>query len=353
MKRMIKSKKTKIRIRILKAFAGVFFLSFLLTGVIFNLAIRIRVDENYTLLVGQNVYADTSVTDRAGLILLVLIGIMFIMTLIATYFLSNSITQPIEKLSEFAQNIGNGDFTSNTFEFREKELEDLNDALNKSVKQLAVYDNEQKLFFQNVSHELRTPLMSIKCYAEGIAFDIMEPKKASETILEETDRLSDLVTDLLYIAKIDNITTVYTNEQLNLVKIISDCAARQQLMADRQQIVFSFDFAEENIQYEGVGELISRTIDNLISNAIRYASSEIILSCCKKGSNVEISVKDDGAGLEPKAIPHVFERFYKGANGNNGIGLSIVKSIVEQHKGYITADNANNGGAVFTIILPI
>ncbi|MCL2287175.1 MAG: HAMP domain-containing histidine kinase [Firmicutes bacterium] len=346
-------KKTKIRIIILKAFAVVLFCSFALTAIIFNIAIRLRVGNDYNLLIGSYVDTDTAgITGRAGIILLVLIGVMFVMSVVVTYFLSNSITKPIEKLSSFAHNIGNGEFTTNSFEFEEEELAELNAALNKSVKQLGIYDSEQKAFFQNVSHELRTPLMSIKCYAEGISFDIMDPKKASETILQETDRLSDLVTDLLYIAKIDNITTVYATEKVNLPELIRSCASRQQAMADKRDIKFVFIFAEGDILYHCVSELISRAVDNLISNAIRYANSQIILSCRKAGSNIEIKVADDGQGIPRENIPRVFERFYKGAGGNNGIGLSIVKSIAEQHNGQVAAANSTNGGAVFTITLP-
>jgi signal transduction histidine kinase len=346
-------KKTKIRIKILKAFSAVLFFSFMLTGVIFNIAVRFTVGGDYNLLLGQNAYADTAgIAGRAGFISIISIGVMFVVALIVTYFLSNSITSPIEKLSKFALSIGKGDFTPNDFEFKEKELEDLNTALNKSVKQLGAYDSEQKAFFQNVSHELRTPLMSIKCYAEGISFGLMEPGKASETILEETDRLSDLVTDLLHIAKIDNITSVYATDELNLVEIVRDCGRRQQIMADKRQIRISFDFEEDVILHECVGELISRAVDNLISNAIRYAASEITMSCKDKGNCIEISVADDGIGLDPEIIPHIFERFYKGNGGNNGIGLSIAKSAIEQHNGQIRVENLCDGGALFTIMLP-
>ena len=344
-------KKTKIRIRILKAFSAVPFFALLLTWVIFNIAIQLSVGEN-NLLTGRE--ADTAdITSRAGIILLVSVGVMFVVTFVFTYFLSDSITRPIEKLRKFALKIGNGDFTPNSFTFNEEELEDLNTALNNTAKQLGVYDSQQKAFFQNVSHELRTPLMSIKCYAEGIAFDLMDPKKASETILEETDKLSDLVTDLLYIAKIDNITTVYTTKKVDLTEIIRDSATRQQAMADKRQIQFAFNFAEESIPYECIGELISRAIDNLISNAIRYAASQIVFSCQRKGRYIEISVADDGTGLAAESIPHVFERFYKGPGGNNGIGLSIVKSIAEQHKGHVAAQNSISGGALFTLTLPM
>jgi len=345
-------KKIKIRQRILAAFSAVLFFSFLLTGVIFNISIRLFTNLNPR--ADYNGYAETSgIVGRAGLILVVLTSVMFIVAVIVTYFLSNSITRPIEKLGKFALNIGRGDFTPNDFEFREEELEDLNIALNKSAKQLGIYDSEQKTFFQNASHELRTPLMSIKCYAEGISFGLMDPKQACETILQETDKLSDLVTDLLYIAKIDNITTAYTAAETDLTELIRDCAARQEAVAAKKQIRFSFDFSEPDIRYKCVSELISRAIDNLLSNAIRYAASEITLSCRKSADRVEIRVADDGAGIETEIMSHIFERFYKGADGNHGIGLSIVKSIVEQQGGHITAKNSNEGGAVFTITLPV
>jgi signal transduction histidine kinase len=181
----------------------------------------------------------------------------------------------------------------------------------------------------------------------------MEPKKASETILFETQRLSDLVSDLLYISKIDNITTVYETTKVDLQKIIQSCVQRQHLVAEKKGIRVLLDFSEPSMEYECVSELISRAIDNLISNAIRYASTEITLSCSSNQHEVTISVTDDGCGIEPECMPHIFERFYKSNGGNHGIGLSIVKSIVEQHQGSITAKNRTNGGAEFSIGLPI
>jgi signal transduction histidine kinase len=302
------------------------------------------------------IYADiTGLSIFSGTInifLIILVCIMFIFVVIVTFFLSSSITRPIQKLSSFALNIGRGDFAPNDFTFKDQEFEDLNMALNKSAKQLGIYDNEQKTFFQNVSHELRTPLMSIQCYAEGISCDLMDPKNASETILEETNRLTEMVKDLLYISKIDNITSTYATTKVELRDIIRECARRHQAVADKKQVKFSFDFSELPVYLDCVSELISRTVNNLISNAIRYASSEIILSCRQDNEQIEICVSDDGHGIDANTMPHIFERFYKGANGNYGIGLSIVKTIIEQHNGKISANNTDTGGAVFTVSLP-
>ena len=302
------------------------------------------------------IYADVTGLSQFAVsinfFLVILVCVMFIIAMIVTFFLSISITRPIQKLSAAALRIGRGDFTPNDFKFRDREFEDLNTALNKSAKQLGVYDSEQKAFFQNVSHELRTPLMSIQCYAEGISCGLMEPKGASDTILQETGRLNEMVKDLLYISKIDNITSTYTATKVELGEMLRDCTKRQQAVADKKLVRFSFDFDEAPVYCDCLGELISRATDNLISNAIRYASSEIVLSCRKKADQVAICVADDGAGIDAETLPHIFERFYKGADGNHGIGLSIVKSIVEQHGGSVKAENASKGGAVFTITLP-
>jgi len=339
----MKRKKIKIRHRILATFSILLFVSYFLTAIIFNIATSFfTVEPDYS----------QRIPFLAGpRLLLVVLATMFLIAVVATYFLANSITRPIEKLDQFALTIGKGEFKPNDFEFSEQELEDLNKALNKSVTQLGIYDDEQRTFFQNVSHELRTPLMTIKCYAEGISFGIMDVEAASETILRETDKLTELVKDLLYIAQIDNITKVYERKEINLIKMIHTCVNRQQAMAEQKNIQFIFNFAEDELPYTGVEELLSRAIDNLISNAIRYANSEIAIACFKKGNQIEISVTDDGDGIVPEALTHVFERFYKGKNGNTGIGLSIVKSIVQQHDGYVKAENLADVGARFTITL--
>ena len=343
--------KTEIRKRLLKGFAIILFFSYLFNWFILTLVARI--------LDAREVVYDRppiSIVPFLGenhIITILSMSLMFLIAVAVTFFLADSLTRPIKQLADFASKIGKGDFNQNNFEFREKELEELNIALNNSAKQLSIYDSEQKTFFQNASHELRTPLMSIKCYAEGISFGIMDSKEAADTILKETDRLSGLVTNLLYISKLDNITKAFTPTEADLVKIITSSVERHQALADKKNIRFTLNFKEEHVNYNCVSELISRAVDNLISNAIRYANSEITISCVKTRSFIEIKVADDGKGIEEEAKPHLFERFYKGSDGNHGIGLSIVKTIIEQHKGKITAKNNEDGGAVFNIILPI
>ena len=284
-------KKSRLRRRILAAFSAVLFFSFLFTAIIFNITIRLSVPTDINI-------DEYTATGRAGLILIALVGIMFVVSVIVTYFLSNSITRPIEKLGKFALGIGKGNFETNEYEFQDVELENLKAALNHSVKQLGIYDKTQKDFFQNASHELRTPLMSIKIYAEGIVYGLMESKKAAETILQETDRLSELVADLLYIAKIDNATTVYKAEEVDIFTVIRNSVEKHEAIAQKKNIGITYRFSADSLYCEIVEELIARAVDNLISNAMRYATASITVNCVETNTHVSIQVTDDGPGFE-------------------------------------------------------
>jgi len=282
--------------------------------------------------------------------LLGLVAAIWVSAVIMSTILAGALARPIRNLSKYARQIGGGDFTPNPITFANEEFEELNQSLNHTAKQLARYDNDQKAFFQNVSHELRTPLMSIKSYAEGIKYGVMDPGKAAETILECSDRLTEMVGDILYVSRIDNITPPMM-EDVNFIALIEERVARQKSLAERKGLTINFVSDNEPIIISCVISYIERAVDNLISNAIRYAKSTITLECFSIGSKVTIRVLDDGPGFEEDKLPHVFERFFKGKNGLTGIGLSIVKSVVEQHKGSATAENGEEG-AILTISLP-
>lgn len=300
-------------------------------------------------------YADvtglTRFADTVNMLMFMLVSIIWFITAVITTVLSGSIARPIRTLSDFALRLGQGNFTTYNYFFREKELDNLNRSLNQAAKQLEIYDSDQKTFFQNASHELRTPLMSIKCYAEGIVYGVMEPEKAGQIILEETDRLTEMVDDLLYISKIDNISPVSRTDNVDLRAILRSCADNQKAIAEKNGIAIKFETYDEPVMYLCVEKLIMRAVSNLISNALRYAASEITLSCAKKKDKIEITIRDDGKGIEPEVLPRIFERFLKGTDGSHGIGLSMVKSIAAQHGGTVTAQNTGKG-AMFTITLP-
>ena len=293
-------------------------------------------------------------TRSINMMLVTLAALIWVAAIAVTGFLAGTLAKPLHILRDFARRIGRGDFTPNPISFANEEFEALNQSLNHTAKQLAKYDNDQKTFFQNVSHELRTPLMTIKSYAEGIKYGIMDPDKSAQTILEASNRLSGMVDDVLYISRIDNIT-MPVMERTDIRILIQERISLQRPLADLKQLSINFESSSEPLYVNCASSYMGRALDNLISNAIRFAESVITVECRREGGQVMIRVTDDGPGFEPELLPHVFERFFKGKNGLSGIGLSVVRSIVEHHKGTAMAKNneeENGKGAVLTIFIP-
>jgi len=283
-------------------------------------------------------------------LLLSLAGLIWLLAVAVSGFLAGYLSRPLHILREFAKRIGQGDFTPNPVSFTNEEFETLNQSLNHTAKQLAKYDNDQKTFFQNVSHELRTPLMIIESHAEGIKYGLMDPAKATQTILNASERLSDMVGDILYISRIDNIT-LPVMERIDLRILVQERIGLVRPLAELKEIKLEYKSAQEPVMLNCAASYLGRAVDNLLSNAVRFADKHIMVECKSSGIYAVISVTDDGPGFEPEVLPQVFERFFKGKKGLSGIGLSVVRSIVEQHKGTASVRN-NNPGSVLTISLP-
>ncbi len=281
--------------------------------------------------------------------LLVIMAFGMIICFVLANLIANSITKPLKNLSDFALEIGKGNFERQQFSFYDIEFDDFNNSMNLSAERLDLYDKDQKVFFQNVSHEFRTPLQSIRSYAEGIQFELMDSKKACSTIIDETDRLSELVEDLLYVSRMDSFTQKTEKTWNDLRETLSICAENQKILAEKIGIEFIYDFDNKAVNALYNEKQMYRAFSNLISNALRYAKSNVTLRCININGGVEISVIDDGLGISEQDLPNIFKRFYKGEKGKNGIGLSIVKSVVELHEGEILVDLESGTG--FRIIL--
>ena len=199
----------------------------------------------------------------------------------------------------------------------------------------------QRRFFQNSSHELKTPLMAIQGYAEGIEMDVVDPQNAAGIIMQETERMTGLVEEILSISKIDS-----RHFKLDIKEVLYDCFRSLDAVQQMNGISIVPEFPDEEIYVKCDEDQMARAFRNIIINGLKYSKKKITVAC------ETIQFKDDGNGINRDDIEHIFDRFYKGSDGGTGIGLSLANEIIHLHKGSVTAYNYLDG-AVFEVKLPI
>ena len=210
----------------------------------------------------------------------------------------------------------------------------------------------QQTFFQNASHELKTPLMAIQGYAEGIQAGVMDTASAAEVILAESDRMTELVDELLDISKIDMGRQPLTLSEMDVRELLYDSIRAVEPAAAAGGIAIVPDFPEEPVMVSCDDTRLRRAVTNILSNGVRYARSELRLTCRTEKRHATIRIQDNGDGIAEADLPHIFDRFYMGKSGKSGIGLALTKEIIHLHKGTIRAYNGD-GGAVFEITIPV
>lgn len=284
-----------------------------------------------------------------------------IVTVIISIIISNNISRPIEVVSNMADTIGEGgydcklDYESNIVEI---------DNLIKSINELALKLDEQeklrKRLTTDISHELRTPLTSIQTHLEAIIDGVWEPSpERLNSVNEEVRRLTSLVNQLKNLAKFDSDKSKLNLSEVNLNQLIKNIVYNNQGKALEKDININFELEDINTYLDR--EKISQLIVNLLSNAIRYTneSGNIHLKLYKKDNYIKMHFKDDGIGIPKDSLNYIFERFYRvdesrsKHTGGIGVGLTIVKSIVDLHKGSIEVKSKVNKGSEFIITLPI
>ena len=210
----------------------------------------------------------------------------------------------------------------------------------------------QQTFFQNASHELKTPLMAIQGYAEGIQAGVMDTGGAAEVILAESDRMTELVDELLDISKIDMGRQPLALSEMDIRELLYDSIRAVEPTAAAGGIAIVPDFPETPVMVSCDDTRLRRAVTNILSNGVRYARSELRLTCRTDKRNATIRIQDDGDGIAEEDLPHIFDRFYMGRSGKSGIGLALTKEIIHLHKGTIRAYNGDSG-AVFEISIPV
>lgn len=280
----------------------------------------------------------------------ILVALIF--AAVITYLFSARLSKPIKTLKEHAILIAGRDFKSRVDIRTGDEIESLAKAMNQIAGDLDEYDIAQKRLIQNISHELKTPVMSIMGYAEGLMDGVItDREKALGIIVDECQRLRRMIDEVLYLSKLETLENFFRFEPGSPNQLVMECREKMAVLTANANLELKLELMPDR-EITLDRDKILQALINLISNAIRYARHEIVITTSGDENSVHITVEDDGEGIGEQELPHIFERFYKGKKGNVGLGMAIVKAIAEGHGGTVTAGSGRYGGALFEMNLP-
>ena len=302
-------------------------------------------------------------------------GILMVLVLTALlliFWIYRAVMQPLGKMQCAAQNIKEGNLD---FELRPaaddelgrlcRDLEEMRKRLKDNAEEKVKYDKESKELISNISHDLKTPVTAIKGYAEGIMDGVADtPEKMDKyirTIYNKANEMDLLINELTLYSKIDTNRIPYNFNTLSVNEYFNDCAEDLSLEMESKNVEFGyFNYVASGVQVIADAEQIKRVIHNIVNNSLKYmdkSKGKINLRVKDVGDFIQVEVEDNGKGIAAKDLPNIFDRFYRtdasrnSSKGGSGIGLSIVKKIIEEHGGKIWATSREETGTTMYFVL--
>ena len=312
----------------------------------------------------ESVSSTTLLGRSAIVIMLILIPLILLLTALGGYYITKKAFNPVNNIVKTANDISAQKDISKRIEIapdsKEDELHHLSVTLNKMLDKIENLIKQEKQFTSDASHELRTPISVILAQGEyllDIAKDEKE-KELAQTIVDKSKQVSKLVSRLLLLARIDQNRQKFNKEKVD-IGVIIDVAVDSMKELAAQKDILLFSNVPEGTIVDADESLLLSAITNLISNGIKYGneSGHVSVSASKVGDKTEIIVADNGVGISEEHIDKIWTRFYRiddvrnDEYGSNGLGLSMVKSIIELHGGEITVKSSLGRGTEFRIML--
>lgn len=279
--------------------------------------------------------------------------------------IKNSYDKPMLKLSEATRQVAEGDFSVYMEPVHTADKYDYIDVMfldfNKMVEELGSIETLKNDFISNVSHELKTPLAVIKNYTSLIKngnLPAVTQAEYAESIMEATDKLSALITNILRLNKLENQVIESTAEPYDLCRQLTDCLLQFEPMWDKKELEIEVEI-EDRAVITADASMMEIVWNNLISNAVKFTEpgGKIELRQTSDTHSVTVSVSDSGCGMDAGTIRHIFDKFYQGDTSHskegNGLGLALVQRVVERAGGTLTAESHPGTGSTFTVYLPV
>lgn len=261
--------------------------------------------------------------NEPNIILLVIIFLSALGFVITAKIISSRISEPIKELGDYMEVIGDGDFSHVTVNEDSRELQKLTININDMLTKLQAYNDFHTTSLQNLSHDLRTPLMSISGYAEGIKYGVIEDKEmAADVIIKESKKLTGVVEKILILSELDTLNQPINMVPIKLYDFINNEIERIHGYAMSEKKVIRIGTENRGFEVLADRQLLSTIVQNLLSNAVRYAAEFVDVKVFKESNGrISISVHDDGQGLSDKDLEHLFTRYYVGETGHTGLAF--------------------------------
>lgn len=274
---------------------------------------------------------------------------------------ARTIAAPVKKITNAAKALKEGDYSARTGMTGSDEIARLGNMFDLMADSVESNRKLERRLVTDVAHELRTPLMAIQSTVEAMIDGVFKPDaERLETLNSEVQRLSRLVDALLKLSRLESRTKPIEQKKVDLTEMLSSVVQTHQAYIHDAGLNLEFEY-DPHVYVFGDADLLRQATANLISNAVRYTpEGGTITIMARKGDLMgQIVVKDTGIGLTPEEAKLVFQRFWRAdsgrarATGGLGIGLSVIKEIVEQHNGWVRVEGRPNEGACFTIYIPL
>lgn len=286
-------------------------------------------------------------------VLVISIILISLLLMAVTSYNGRRITHPIEELMKITSNIAGKNFEQKADLNTGDELQSLAESINLMAESLKKHDEDQKKFYENISHELKTPVTSISGYAQGIKAGIFdEDEEALDKIVELSNQLKKQLEDIIYLSKLDGINETFNFKKENMNMIIAEAIDKFDSMIILNDIDVEYE-PESQIVIEVDREKMLRAVANVISNCVKYTRDRIKITSCMEGNSYCLEISDNGSGFDSKILEKPFVRGIKGEKDGSGIGLSIIKKVIDGHDGQISIRNKMDSGAVYSIKLPV
>ena len=312
------------------------------------------------------------VRDLVMRMFLSVVIILAVTVLLICIWIYRGVAIPLGQMKIATQNIkdGNLDFeleveTDDEIGQLCRDFEEMRIRLKETSSEKVEYDKRSKELISNISHDLKTPITAIKGYVEGIMDGVADtPEKMDryiQTIYNKANDMDNLINELTLYSKIDSNRIPYNFSTLSVNDYFDDCATDLKIDIESRGVQFDYlNYVNGDVKVIADAEQLKRVINNIVSNALKYmnkSQKQIHLRVKDVGDFVQVEIEDNGKGIGAKELPYIFERFYRtdasrnSATGGSGIGLSIVKKIIEEHGGKIWATSKEGTGTIMYFVI--